>query len=158
MMADSITGLSELLSAMKHLDARTQKKIAPKMVSAAARIVRTEAKAIASSKGLRKTGDMIRNIALKRERNAPSGTTQYNVGVRHGRSAGKKVIKYVEKSKRGKIVLRRRNDPFYYRFLEFGTKYIRANPFLRPALENKRNEAIRAMETALEKELQKVVR
>lgn len=177
-------------------------KTARRMVASAGTVLKKEAKAIAQSKGLQISGAMIRNIAIKRERNAPEGTEQYNLGVRHGRDLGKRHTKYLAHSKRkGRIVIRRKEDPFYYRFIELGhkivgretgaegvgiTRYVttlrngkKANrtrkynldsitgrnrhssgmvepiPFIQPALENKQQEAISAMEDRLTKELAK---
>lgn len=39
----------------------------------------------------------------------------------------------------------RSRDAFYWRFLEFGTRYIAARPFLRPAFEAQKRAAIDAM-------------
>lgn len=155
-MADNIIGLGELTAKLKKLDGLS-KKTAAKMVAAAGAVIRKEAKSIAQSKGLRKTGSLIKNIAIKRERNVPQNTVQYNVGVRHGREFGKKknVVKYLAVGRKGRIVTKYKDDPFYWRFLEFGTKNINARPFIAPALDRKRNEAVRAMEAVLDKEILK---
>jgi len=156
-MADNILGINELNAKFAQLSDSMVKKVARKMVVSAGYVVRKEAKAIAQSKGLRKTGALIKNIAIKYEPKAPKGTTQYNLGVRHGKYLGnsKKVIKYLKRTKTGRIVTKRQNDPFYWRFLEFGTKHIQAVPFITPALERKQREAINAMEAVLDKELLK---
>lgn len=155
-MADNIIGLGELTAKLKKLDGLS-KKTAAKMVAAAGAVIRKEAKSIAQAKGLRKTGSLIKNIAIKRERNVPKDTVQYNVGVRHGREFGKKknVVKYLAVGRKGRIVTKYKDDPFYWRFLEFGTKNINARPFIAPALERKRNEAVKAMEAVLDKEILK---
>ncbi|SAL03093.1 hypothetical protein AWB78_06505 [Caballeronia calidae] len=44
-------------------------------------------------------------------------------------------------------------DPFYGRFLEFGTSKMRAYPWLRPAAIAKQSEANRAMNRALQKRM-----
>ena len=36
-------------------------------------------------------------------------------------------------------------NAFYWKFLEFGTKFITARPFMRPAFENKKSAAAQAM-------------
>ena len=85
-------------------------RTARRMVESAGTVVKNEAKAIAQSKGLKISGALIRNIAIKRERNAPEGTEQYNLGVRHGRDLGKRHTKYLALSKRkGRVVIRREN-------------------------------------------------
>ncbi len=156
-MAASITGLEELNRAFKALDADLKTKVGRKMVASAAGVVKKEAKRIALSKGLKKTGALVANIVTKREKQTPNDTIQYNVGVRHGRALGngKKVIKYLALSKRGRVITKRKNDPFYWHFLEFGTKYIEPMRFIEPALDNKQQEAITAMSKTLDKELLK---
>ena len=51
---------------------------------------------------------------------------------------------------------------FYLRFLEFGTRYIAARPFLRPAADSKHGEAVKAMGryagVRIEKEAKKLAR
>jgi HK97 gp10 family phage protein len=158
MMAVSIAGLPELNAAFKAMGDQVSKKTGLRMVAAAAGVVRNQAKNIARSKGLKKTGTLINNIAIKREKNVPSNVVQYHVGVRHGREFGrrKNVVKYLALGKRGRIVTKYKNDPYYWRFLEFGTKHIRPLKFLEPALESKRQEAVNAMQATLQKELLKV--
>ena len=60
------------------------------------------------------------------------------VAVRHGK-------KYRKQGKRGNLS----QDAWYWRFLEFGTRKMRAHPFMRPALEAKRREAVDAIKVRL---------
>lgn len=155
MMAGEVLGIKDLTDKLKSLNINLTKKTGAKMVASAGAVIRKEAKSIAQSKGLRKTGSLIKNIAIKRERNAPANVVQYNVSVRHGRDFGKRknVVKYLAVGRKGRIVTKFKDDPYYWRFLEFGTKNITARPFIAPALERKRSEAIRAMELTLDKEM-----
>jgi HK97 gp10 family phage protein len=158
MAAEIIHGLGELTANFKKLSADITQKTAFQMVVAAGGVLRKEAKALAQAQGLRKTGALIKNIAIKREKGTPPGTVQYNLGVRHGKDLGngKKVIKYLARSKRnGRIITKRKNDPFYWHFLEFGTKHIRASHYIEGALANRRTEAIHAMEVKLQQVLDK---
>lgn len=152
-----ILGMGELTKQFQRLKGEMKLKTSRRMVAAAGGVLRKEARSIAQGHGLKKTGALIRNIAIKRERNAPSGTEQYNLGVRHGRDLGngKKIIKYLEVNKRGRVVTRRVNDPWYWKFLEFDTKNRNATPFIQKALSNKSAEAIAAMEDRLTKDLAK---
>ena len=45
-------------------------------------------------------------------------------------------------------------DAWYWRFVEFGTRKMRARPFLRPALEAKRREAVQAMKDRLSERIE----
>jgi HK97 gp10 family phage protein len=150
-----VLGTAALTAAFKDVREDMQRSTAFKMVAGAGSVVRGEAKRLAQAQGLRKTGAMINNIAFKRDRGAPEGTVQYNVGVRHGRDITRKGEKklLLKVGKSGRIV--RANDPFYFRFHELGTKKMQARPFLAPALENKRDEAIAAMEKRLQAAIEK---
>lgn len=199
-----ILGLGDLTKLFGKLKDDMKLRTSRRMVAAAGGVLRKEARAIAQSKGLKVSGALIKNIVIKRERNAPEGTEQYHLGVRHGRGLGngKKITKYLAYSKRkGRVVIKRKDDPFYWRFVEFGHKIVgrstgesgtgitsyvttlrngeKANrtrkyhldsitgrrrgskdmvqpiPFIGPALVNKKQEAIAAMEDRLNKDLAK---
>ena len=197
-----ILGTGELKSKFLELRQDMVSKTSRRMVASAGSVIKSEAKAIAQSKGLKISGAMIRNIAIKRERDVPEGVEQYHVGVKHGRDLGKKHTKYLAYSKRkGRVMIKRENDPFYWRFVELGhrivgratgsdetgiTRYVTTlrngkkanrtkkykmdsitgrrrhssgsvepNPFIEPALKNKHQQAIAAMETRLDKDLAK---
>lgn len=159
-MAVKIEGVRELHEAIKSIkvdDPVRGAAILRRITYAGGAVLRSEARAVAEGAGLRKTGDMIKNIVIKRERNAPPGTEQYNLGVRYGRDLGngKKVVKYLEVGKSGRVITKRLNDPFYWKFVHFGTKYIQGVRFLEIALKNKAQAAIDAMTTKAQKELLK---
>lgn len=162
-MTIEILGLGDLRKSFAGLRDEMKMKTALRMVASAGGVLRTEAKRIAQSRGLRKTGAMIRNIAIKRERRAPAGTTQYHLGVKHGRDLGKRAIKYLaigsRGKRRGRVVTRYKNDPYYWFMVNFGTKYIKPGyRFMEDALENKRAEAIAAMEKRLQQDIEKANR
>jgi HK97 gp10 family phage protein len=153
-MADKIEGLGELREAFKALGQDMELRTSRAMVVAGGGVLKREAKAIAEGLGLRRTGALINNIAIKREK-TPPGVAQYHLGVRHGRnisrSGEKKLLLKVGKN--GRIV--RANDPYYWRFLELTTKRRQGTPFIGAALEAKREQAVEAMEKRLQHELQK---
>jgi HK97 gp10 family phage protein len=204
-MADErIAGLGELLKTFSSLSGDMKKNGARRIAAAGGGVLRKEARNIAQSKGLRKTGTLIKNIVIKREKDAPEGTEQYNLGVRHGRDLGKK-YKQLTLGKNGRVRVDYKNNPYYWLFLEFGhrivarntgqtgggvskwvqrargydqngkllnrsrefsnasltgrrkssTGFVDATPFIQPALENKRNEALAAMEKQALKEVEK---
>jgi HK97 gp10 family phage protein len=148
MMAEKIEGLGELRAKFSTVGKDMETRTARSMVVSAGGVLKSEAKRIAQSLGLRRTGALINNIAIKREK-TPAGAAQYHLGVRHGREitkAGAKKLR-LKVGKSGRIM--RANDPFYWRFLEFDTRYRKGTPFIQAALENKRQEAIEAMEKRL---------
>lgn len=152
-----IFGIGDLSRKFAELAENMKQKTARRMVATAGGIVRKEAKALALSQGLKQTGTLVRNIAIKREKNVPEGVEQYHLGVRHGRELRRAKIDklFLVKNKSGRVVWKRRDDPFYWRFLEFGTKHINPYRFINQALINKRQEAIDAMLKRLERDLER---
>jgi HK97 gp10 family phage protein len=157
-MVERMEGFGNLRKTFDQLDRNLKQKIGPRMVAAGIGVWRKESKTIAQAKGLKITGALIRNIAIKRERKVPEGVIQYHLGVRHGRDLGRRAKKTLAVSKTGRVVTKRENDPFYWRFLEFGTKHIAAAEFIQQAPKNKRAEAIAAMEKKLQQEIAKANR
>ena len=76
-----ILGIGELSRKFSELAENMKQKTARRMVATAGGIVRKEAKALALSQGLKQTGALIKNIAIKREKNVPEGVEQYHLGV-----------------------------------------------------------------------------
>lgn len=156
-MAEVVKGLGELRKAFAGLGNEMEVRTARRMVVAAGGVLKRKAKAIATSLGLKRTGAMINNIAIKREK-TPEGIAQYHLGVRHGRdvtrSGAKKFLLKVGKS--GRIV--RANDPYYWRFLELTTKRRNGTPFVGAALDQGHEEAIEAMKNPLQKDIEKANR
>lgn len=155
-----IFGIGDLSRKFAELAENMKQKTARRMVATAGGIVRKEAKALALSQGLKQTGSLIKNIAIKREKNVPEGVEQYNLGVRHGRELRRAKIDklFLVKNKSGRVVWKRVDDPFYWRFLEFGTKQINPYRFIQQALNNKQQEAIDAMLSRLQRDLLSVKR
>ncbi len=181
MASTKIEGLADMRTNFEKIGKDMQTRTARRAVVAGGRIIKNEAIAIARANGSVRTGDMVKNIAIKRERKAGSGVEQYHIGVRHGREQTKKVRSQGNKSLavngRGRIVTRRDNDPYYWKWVEFGHKIVprrsrndkrsisrrrkqadgevAGKPFIGPALERKSTEAIKAMSDAIAAELAK---
>ncbi|WP_426196177.1 HK97-gp10 family putative phage morphogenesis protein [Massilia sp. DWR3-1-1] len=136
-MADSnLSGFKELAAAMLQLAPRVARKRLRRAVAAGATVIKNDAKARAPVA----TGEMLRDIMVKRERDARGGdlAATYSVFVRTGkksRMAGK-----------GRDVQR---DSFYWRFVELGTSKMVARPFMRPAYESKKVDAVRVIGESL---------
>lgn len=135
-----VEGLRELGEAMQALGAEVSAKIADRMVSKAARMVRDEAKKAAPVR----TGFLKQNIIVKRMRKSETDlTSEYRMGVR----------KYKLKYANTKFNVRKRragtyygvDDAYYWRYLEFGTVKMAARPFMRPAFDNNRMRAVEVM-------------
>ncbi|KQV78476.1 hypothetical protein ASD15_21935 [Massilia sp. Root351] len=161
-MSGRLEGLGELRRAFAGVADDMRTRTSRLMVASGGGILRKEARNLALAQGLKLTGALVRNIAIKRER-TPDGVTQYNLGVRYGRDMGRKAAKQLVVGKNGRVVSVYVNDPFYWRFLEKGRNVyhgdgkrrrgvknqVEATPFIAPALENKRADAIEAMANRL---------
>lgn len=145
-MADGLklTGFKELADALRELGPRVARNSLRRAVSAGAAEIRNEARARAPVD----TGEMRKDIMVKRERDTKGEmSAKYSVFVRSGkksRLAGK-----------GRNV---QKDSYYWKFVEFGTSKMPAKPFLRPAYEAKKEEAVKIIGENLDEGIQKAAR
>ncbi len=126
MDSQHVKGLSDLVAAMNGLPDKVRVNGLRRAVSSGAVIVRNDARARAPVD----TGEMRKDIQVKRERVPDAYVATYSVHVRSG--------------KRSRLSGRARDvdkDSFYWKFVEFGTAKMAAQPFLRPAFEAKKQEA-----------------
>jgi HK97 gp10 family phage protein len=145
-----IEGLAELGKALRELPERVARNGLRVSVYAGAKVVRDEARArapkAAQSLGPNQPppGTLKRSVIMKHIPELSSLTRQtFFVTVRHGK-------KYRKQGKKGNLS----QDAWYWRFVEFGTRKMRAQPFLRPALEAKRREAGQAMKDRLSERIE----
>jgi stage V sporulation protein SpoVS len=90
-MANSeVIGTGDLKQNFSRLKGGMETRTSRAMVVAAGGVLKKRAKAIAQANGSIATGAMVKNIVIKREPQAPAGTVQYHLGVRHGRDLSKK--------------------------------------------------------------------
>jgi HK97 gp10 family phage protein len=145
----NVSGLKELSAALRELPLRIARNALRGSVAAAAAVIRTEARQRAPvSAGPNLPGDPLPGT-LKRaiyqkhiaEKSGALMQTFY-VGVRQGK-------KYRHLGKYGD----RSQDAYYWRFVEFGTAKMAAHPFLRPAFEAKKQEALDALANYLAERL-----
>ena len=84
-------------------------------------------------------GTLKRSVIMKHIPEISSLTRQtFFVTVRHGKQ-------YRKQGKKGNLS----QDAWYWRFVEFGTVKMSARPFLRPAFDMKKHEAVTAIKTRL---------
>ena len=145
-----IEGLAELGKVLRELPERVARNGLRVSVYAGAKVVRDEARArapkAAQSLGPNQPppGTLKRSVIMKHIPELSSLTRQtFFVTVRHGK-------KYRKQGKKGNLS----QDAWYWRFVEFGTRKMRARPFLRPALEAKRREAGQAMTDRLSERIE----
>jgi HK97 gp10 family phage protein len=130
----NIAGLDQLAQALRELPAAVERKRLAKPVSDGAALIRDEAKSLAPvavevGKGDAPAGTLKAAILLA---HIPGDrlTATYAVWVRHGK-------KFQHMGKSGA-----NGDAFYWTFVEFGTSEMAAQPFMRPAYETRKNQAL----------------
>lgn len=136
MISAKVEGLSELSRRMKELEPKLRKSALRAAVSAGAQVIKKAAVSIVSVD----TGQTKRGIyATRSKRGSSPGVETFVVGVRTG-------AKYAEKG----------TAAAFWWHLEFGTQHMPAKPFLRPAFENKKMEAVEAMKQKLFQKLEQL--
>ena len=165
----TVHGLKELSDAMQKLPEAIAKNVLRGSVNAAAAVIRDEAKRLApvmaeAMPSHQPPGTLKRSLIVKQIPEKSSITQQtFYVTVRQGK-------KYQGQGKKGN----KSQDAYYAKWVEFGhfyvppkaagtswkkhraqhqTKFVPAKPFLRPAFESKKEEALQALKDYLEKRL-----
>ena len=140
-----VEGLAELAKALRELPDRVAKNGLRVSVYAGAKVIRDEARMRAPKAAevlgpnQPPPGTLKRSVIMKHVRELSGGGRQtFYVLVRHGK-------KYRNQGKRGNLS----QDAWYWRFVEFGTRKMAARPFLRPALESRRRQAVDAIKQRL---------
>lgn len=135
---------------------------------AASKEIRT--KAVRSS--LRKAGNVIKKAAQQAApvlqvptKTRKSGTVRKAIAVRNSKFArqagdegvfvGVRPLRGSRQKRLGKAGASNPNDPYYWRFVEFGTKKMSARPFLQPAA-NKGAEAVKVFMDSVVPQIEKL--
>jgi HK97 gp10 family phage protein len=125
-----IEGLDKLNAALKEFPENIARNVLRGGVSSAAAVIRNEARRLAP----KESGEMAKDIMLKRERSSTNYVANYSVFVRSG--------------KKSRLSGKRRDvdkDSYYWRFVEFGTCKMAAKPFMRPAFDAMAREAVETL-------------
>ena len=131
-----------------------QTKVGRSAVNAGAQVIKRQAVQNVIGEGLVKTGVLRNNIAVKREK-TPPGLIQYNVGVRHGRGTKGRTVR-LTRTPRGKLKKAYKNDPYYWRFQEFGTKTgAKRHEFLTRAAENNSGRVVDKISEVLKRRIER---
>ena len=157
-MAETIKvhGLPELSQTLMKLPAELEKRVIMGALRAAAQTIRKEAIVRAPVLQIpdprRRAGTLKKNISVRRVK----GKTAVYVGVF---GASRKKIAAFKAAGGGKGA-NNPDDPYYWRWVEFGApgRRLPAQPFLRPAFEAKKYEALRMFEVYMRKRLAKEAR
>lgn len=149
-----LRGLDGLLAALKALPpAVASKNGGPARVALArgAKVIRDDSRVRAP----KDTGALVANIVMQRDRQPQeSGVNErYVVGVRGGARRYANTKRNVRKGRAGKEYTTAGNT-YYWRFKEFGTEKMPAEPFLRPAFESQKENALAVITDTLAKGIQ----
>ena len=144
-----ISGLEDAQRALAELPRKLRFGAVRKALRASGRVIQTEARARApvlqTATKYRIRGLVRRSIAVRASRLARRrGDVGVYVTVR--RLTGKQIA---AGEAAGFGAGRNPRDPFYFRFLELGTRRMAARPFIGPALQSKGEEATRAFSDEL---------
>lgn len=147
-----VQGLDQLARALKELPMRVARNSLRGAVYAGAKLIRDEARLkapVASNPLANKEppGTLRRSVIMKQIPQLSNNERQtFFVTVRHGK-------KYRNQGKRGNLS----QDAWYWRFVEFGTVKMAARPFLRPAFESKKHQALAAIKNRLSERIEQAV-
>jgi HK97 gp10 family phage protein len=158
-MADSfgvkLQGVDELKRAFDAASKSIRTKAVRSSLREAGKVIQAAAKVAApvlqAPARFRNPGTVRRAIAVRASKFArQSGDEGVFVYVRPIGNSKARV------GKLGKAGATNPNDPFYWRFLEFGTKKMRARPFLTPAVDAKGDEAIKKFMASVVPQIEKL--
>lgn len=141
MITVDVKGLKELQQALLRLPIEVQDRPLKSAVSAAAKIVQDEVHRRAP---LGATGNLRKAVYRTRSRSRSAvGKETYIIGIRQGKAKYANTKFNRSKNRVGKTY-KTQGEAYYWRFIEFGrpNQGVAARPFIRPAFEAKRTEAI----------------
>jgi HK97 gp10 family phage protein len=135
-----LSGIDDLKRAMADVGASIRKKAVRAALRQAGTVINAQARADApvlkKATPYRKPGTVKKRITVRASKFARrEGNEGVYVSVRPLRGAA-------QTKRFGKAGAKNPNDPFYWRFLEFGTKFIAPLGFMRGAAESKGKDAI----------------
>ena len=161
-MADfKITGADEALRKLRDLAPKLQKKALNAAMRKGMTIVKKSAVAgakrfddPATAQSIAK--EIVVRSNAKRARRMGPGTFLVQVGVRGGAKAYRDNRKNRAAGRVGKSY-EGGGNVYHWRFLEFGTSKMRAQPFMRPALEDNVDTVTNTVASELDKAIDKIV-
>jgi HK97 gp10 family phage protein len=152
MMDVKIEGLKELDAAIRQMTDNVQGRLLRQAANAGAQVIRKEARA----KAPKDTGLLRKNIVVGRSRRqSAKGKETYNVFLKKEKRTFADTKANRRKNRVGKKY-EVDGPAFYGKFIEMGTSKMPARPFLRPALEGKRGEAIAAFREKMAEGIRKL--
>lgn len=149
-MADQLElhGLDGLLRSLRQLPKELQGKPLQTGMRKAGNLIRDEAKRrVPRASGFMSKQIVVRRAAAKDRRKARvgAGGEYFTVGVRTGKKVKYANTKRNRRQGRAGKLYEQSGWAHYWRFIEFGTKKMRAKPFLTPAAEARGPQAAQVM-------------
>jgi HK97 gp10 family phage protein len=148
-MAAEFKGIPDFRAKLQEIPKALRRRVLRNALSAGARTVRDEARRLAP---VLRPGDLSAPFRTP-------GTVRKAISVRTSKVARKAgdvgVFVNVRPARAGNRGAKNPKDPFYWRFLEFGTKNMPARSFLRPAA-SKLKDALSVFETEVVRWINKV--
>jgi HK97 gp10 family phage protein len=140
----NLSGFNEMVKTLLELKEDVGKKAIYMASSAAARVVRNNARKNAQA-AFTDPDVLVKNIVVGRSKEFTPPVVAYEVGVRHG------TVKQIKED----------NDPYYWFMWEFGhnnlfTRRFERKPFMVPAIEMSRADALAAMEKSIARAIRRV--
>lgn len=153
MMQMRSEGTREVLNALSDCQAKVRTGILRRSLYAGAVIIRNEARRNAPVR----TGALRRKVIASTDNKAPEDRGQYSAYVTVAKgtyivSPTGRVLTTATAARRG-VAGRKINPRRYAHLAEYGTARSRARPFLRPALDTKRQLAIETIEASVRLEI-----
>ena len=144
-MRIEMLGVAQLARELDQFPQVLAKKYLARATYTAAAVIEADAIARAPVR----TGELKAHIAIFKRTSSPT-SADYRIGVRGIKlnRAGKRLASALRRA----LGVRRINiagDYYYWRFLEFGTSKMAARPFLRPAFEAQKANAVEVFKTIL---------
>jgi HK97 gp10 family phage protein len=144
MMSINVQGLKELEKKMIELGPKIAKKALKSALVAGAQVVKRQIMATAPVD----KGNLRKATYIKKMPKPNPFVENVIVGIRNGRKTWKKKDGKFDKS----------GDAFYWRFLEFGTKFIKGTKFVQNSFEAKKLLAMDKIKQVLTKKISDVVK
>lgn len=133
-----VEGLAELQKSMENMAVEVQSGISKSAVFAAGHVVKKKAQALAPVD----EGVLRKSIYVKYDKENSSDVQQaVIVSVRHGKRYQKRGM-----------------DAWYWKFVEFGTRFMKAFPFMRPAFDSTITQQIDTIAKVLWSKIERLAR
>lgn len=151
-LTTKVTGLKELGQRLNALERKTKNRIAVKAMRRGGVIIRDQARAnapVLKQPVPHRRAGTLRKAISTRTKIEKGGKVRTYIWVKGLKT--KQILKF--KGKSGKSGSYNPRDPFYWRFVEFGTSKMPAKPFMRPAFQQSKETAAKEIITTLREEI-----